>query len=72
MVKKAKRKTKKRKTTKSRKKRPEVIVTIPKNAKLTVKRKKKNPYHIEVVTDKQGKTSKKQTWYTPEYYEKQR
>ena len=48
-----------------------VIVTVPKNAKVKIKRKPKNPYLVEVVDDRDGQVSKKQVWYTPDYEKKQ-
>lgn len=64
-------KKKSRKSTKSKKtRRPKVTVSIPKGAKLVVKRKAKNPYYVEVRDDRDGQSSKKQIWYTPDYQKK--
>lgn len=61
-------KKKSKKSTKS--KRPEVIVSIPKNAKLTVKRKARNPYYVKIKEGPSGKTTKEYIKYTPEYERK--
>lgn len=52
---------------KAKKGAPQVIVTIPKNAQLTVKRKPKNPYLIEVTDNADGTSSKRHKWYSPDY-----
>lgn len=62
--------TKKRKSSKHRrvaKRRPQVTVVIPRNAKLTVRRKAHNPYIITVNEDPEGRSSKKHTWYSDDY-----
>ena len=56
---------KKKPSRKSRKKvhTPVVMVSIPHNAKLIVKRKKHNPYFMDVTEQSQdGKTNTHHTW----------
>ena len=62
---KVKKRTRKRKTARVR--RPEVVVSIPRNAKLIVKRKAHNPYIITVNEGADGRSSKKHTWYSDDY-----
>lgn len=47
-------------------KRPEVIVSIPKNAKLTIHRKAHNPYMMDVTDSPQGTTTHHK-WYSDDY-----
>lgn len=49
--------------------RPTVVVAIPRDAKLIVKRKPKNPYFMDVNETPQG-TSTRRVWYSPDYENK--